>query len=72
MRVVNQKFSREATIYGKNLHGNKRYGDDTKIYVNNSFCPEFKFLNYVIRKATREKLINRYKIRNGIMHIRKD
>ena len=72
VRVVNRKFSRRATICGKNLHGNKRYGDDTKIYVNNSFCPKFRFLNYAIRKATRQKLINRYKIRNGIMHVQKD
>ena len=39
------------------------------ILINNSFCPEFKFLNFVIRKATTDKIIHRYKIRNGVTYI---
>ena len=55
----------EAVVNGKNLKGTRRYGEQ-KIFVNNSLCPEFRFLNFVIRKAACEKLINRYKIRNGV------
>ena len=39
------------------------------MYINNSFCKEFKFLTYVIRKALRDKRINRYKIRNGVPYV---
>ena len=34
VKVVNRKFIRAALINGKNLAGNKRYGDDTRLYVN--------------------------------------
>ena len=67
VRVVNRKFSRETLVNGKNLKGSKRYGEN-KIFVNNSFCEDFRFLNFVIRKAAREKLLNRYKIRNGVTY----
>ena len=68
VRVVNRKFSTQAIINGKNLKGTKRYGN-RPIYINNSFCPEFKFLNFVIRKAAKEEVIHRYKIRNGITYV---
>ena len=71
VRVVNRKFSREASVNGKNLKSSKRYGEN-KIFVNNSFCVEFRFLNFVIRKAAREKLLNRYKIRNGVTYVQRD
>ena len=71
VRVVNRKFSREALVNGRNLKGSKRYGEN-KIFVNNSFCVEFRFLNFVIRKAAREKLLNRYKIRNGVTYVQMD
>ena len=71
VRVMNRKFSREALMCGKNLRDSKRYGDG-KIYINNSFCPEFRFLFYAIRKAAGKKEINRWKIRNGIIHIQKE
>ena len=70
-RVVNRKFSTEAIFNGKNLKGSKRYGVGNAIYINPSFCPEFKFINYVIRKAWKEKVIHRYKIRNGVPYIQK-
>ena len=38
-RVINRKFAREAIVNGKNLKGSKRYGGESKIYINNSFCP---------------------------------
>ena len=72
VRVVNRKFSREAVFCGKNLRESRRYGEGSKIFINNSFCPEFKFLFYAVRKAARENLINRWKIRNGIIHVQKE
>ena len=72
VRVVNRKFSREALYCSKNLRNSKRYGEGTKVYINNSFCPEFKFLFYAIRKASRDRVINHWKIRNGVISIRMD
>ena len=68
VRVVNRKFSTEAVFSGKNLRGSKRYGE-RKLFINPSFCPEFRFLNWVIRKAKKENLIHRYKIRDGITYV---
>ena len=48
VRVVNRKFAKESIMCGRNLKDTKRYGENSKIYVNNSFCREFKFLNFVI------------------------
>ena len=70
-RVVNRKYATEAIFNGKNLKGTKRYGDGKAIFINPSLCPEFKFLNFVIRKAWREKVIHRYKIRNGVSYVQK-
>ena len=72
VRVVNRKFVKQALINGKNLKNSKRYGENSKIYLNDSFCSEFRFLNFVIRKALREYNIYRYKIRNGITYVQKD
>ena len=71
VRVVNRKFSREALVNGRNFKVSKRYGEN-KIFVDNSFCVEFRFLNFVIREAAREKLLNRYKIRNGVTYVQMD
>ena len=69
---MNRKFAREAIVNGRNLKGSKRYGNDSQIFINNNFCKEFKFLNFVIRKAFREKKIYRYKIRNGVTSVQMD
>ena len=70
-RVINRKYAREAIINSKNLKGTKRYNGNA-IYINSSFCPEFKFINYVCRTLARNKAIFRYKVRNGINLIQKD
>ena len=70
VRVMNRKFSRSAKINSKNLKGSNRYGRNTGLYINDNFCPEFKFLFFCIRKAASiDKSINRWKIKNGIIHI---
>ena len=63
------KYATEALRKGRNLKGTTRYWEGNKVFVNNSFCSEFKFLNFVIRKAARDKVIHRYKIRNGVTSI---
>ena len=69
VRVVNREFAREALDNSTNLKASKRYGENTSVYINDSFCQEFKFLTYVIRRALREKRIHRYKIRNGVPYV---
>ena len=66
VKMVNREFAKEALIYGKNLCDTKRYGVNKSIFINDSFCPEFKFLNFAIPKALKSKEIYRYKVMNGI------
>ena len=55
VKMVNRKFAKEALRFGKNLRDTKRYDVNKRIFINNSFCSEFKFLNYAIRKAHNSK-----------------
>ena len=71
VKVVNRKFVRKALVNRKYLKGNTRYGERTRIFLNDSFIPEFGFFNYVIRKAYKEKLIYKYRVRNGVNFIQK-
>ena len=66
VKVVNRKYADEAVRCGKNLKGNARYGRNTKMYINNSFCPEYGFINYAIRQAYKNKHIVKYKVKNGV------
>ena len=69
VKVVNRKFVRAALINGKNLVGNKRYGEETRLFLNDSFIPEFGFLNFVIRRAAKDKKLFRYKVSNGVTFV---
>lgn len=68
VKVVNRKFAREALYCSKNLKDNKRY-DGIKLYINDSFCPEFGFLNYAVRKAKKDGAIFKWKVRNGVTSV---
>ena len=68
-KFVNRKFAREAMYCGKNLKGCDLYHNNGKIFLNDSFCDEFRYLNFVIRKAKRNNKIFRWKVRNGINFI---
>ena len=70
-KVVNRKFVKEALYNGINLKGTKRYGEKHPVYINDSFCPEFTYLNYCVRKAQKRGAILRYKIRNGVTFAQK-
>ena len=54
---------------GKNLKDKNIYGQNTNVYINNSFCKEFGFLNYLIRKAKKSKAIVGYKIKHGVTSV---
>ena len=67
VKFVNRKFANEGLYCGKHLKNNSPYAAPT--YINNSFCPEFRFLNYLVRQAKRAKKIHFYKVRHGVTHI---
>ena len=64
-KFVNRKFAREGLVCGRNLKGTDIYGA-SPVYINSSFCPEFKFLNFLIRKAKSRGDIFLWKVRNGV------
>ena len=72
VKVLNRKFARTALINRKNLKDNKRYGEDTKIYINDSFIPDFGYFNYLIRHARKDNKIHSFKIKNGVHHVQKE
>ena len=67
VKFTNRKYATEGLYNGKNLKENKPY--ETPTYINNSFCPEFSFLNYAIRQAKKQKKIHFYKLKNGITSV---
>ena len=69
VRFVNRKFAMEGLVNGKNLKGTNLYGN-TPIYINNSFCREFSYYGYIIRKLKANSLIDGYKIKNGVYHLK--
>ena len=71
VKVVNRKFIRAALINGKNLKGSRKYGEGTKLYVNDSFTPEVSYFNYLVRTAFKGKNIFKYKVRYGVTLVQK-
>ena len=69
VRFMNRKFAYEGMRSGKNLKGTKLYGDNNKIFINNSFCKEFNKYGYLIRKLKADGDIAGYKVKQGISQI---
>ena len=69
VKVVNRKYATKALYSGNKLKDVNMYGINSKIYVNNSFCREFQLFNFLIRKASKAKIIHRYKIKHGVMFV---
>ena len=67
VKFVNRKFANEGLYCGKNLKNNSPYPAPT--YSNYSFCPGFRFLNYLVRQARKAKKIHFSKVRHGVTHI---
>ena len=66
-KFVNRKFAREGLVCGRN-QGTDIYGT-LPVYINTSFCPEFKFLIFLIRKAKTRGEILRWNVRNEVNFI---
>ena len=65
IKFVNRKW--ESTVM-KNAEDTEDYQN---VYINASLCPEFKFLNYAVRREKRNGEIHYYKVKNGTTSIQK-
>lgn len=70
VKFVNRKFAYMGLSNGKELKDKNIYGEGTKVYINDSFCPEYGFLNYLIRNEAKRNRNIKYKVRNGINQIK--
>ena len=76
-KFVNRKFAYAALVNGRNLRDAKIYDEDgdstvgNKIYINSSLCPEFGYLHYAVRNAKKKSEIHSYKVKHGVMFIKK-
>ena len=68
LKTLNRKYAVESLYCSKNLKGNSPY--DNPVFINNSFCKEFGRLNYLIRKAKKDNIINRWKIKHGVTFVK--
>ena len=41
------------------------------VYINPSLCKEFSYLHYAIRLAKKNKQIHSYRVKHGVMYMRK-
>ena len=71
VRFVNRKFAREGLYKGRDLKGKNIYGNGP-VYINDSFCEPFNYIGYSIRKLKKRSLIEGYKIKNGVYHVKKE
>ena len=46
------------------------YGNGSQIYINSSFCDEFRHINFLIRAAKKADKIFRWKIKNGVNFVK--
>ena len=69
LKFVNRKFAIAALSNRASLKGSNEYGN---VFINQSLCPEFQFLNYAVRKAKRNNEIDFYKVKNGVTLVRKE
>ena len=59
----------EGLYKGKNLKGSSLYGEN-RIFINNSFCYEYKSFGWIIRELKKASLIEGYKVTNGVHQIK--
>ena len=69
VRFVNRKAAYAGLYNAKNLKNSKLYNSD--IFINNSFCREFKKYGYIIRKLKKNNLIDGYKVKQGVHQIKR-
>ena len=69
-KFLNRKFANQGLYSSAKLKGKELYGPNTSVYINSSFCDEFRHLNYLVRKAKKSKWIFRYKVKNGVNFVK--
>ena len=52
VRFVNRKFARQGLYNGAKLKEKRIYGNP--VYINDSLCPEFHYLGYVVRNLKKK------------------
>ena len=65
VKFVSRKFAYGGLVSGKNLKGVGVYGAGTNVYINNSFCDQYRHLNFLIRGIKKNNLIHHYKVKKG-------
>ena len=70
-KFVNRKFGYSAIYSSSNLKDNDVFDNDGSIYINSSLCPEFGYLHFAVRNAKKNKVIHSYKVRHGVMYMKK-
>ena len=66
---MSRKWAYQGVFNGKNLKDKNIYGRSS-VYINTSFCNEFKYLNFIIRKAKASGKLFRWKIKNGVNYVK--
>ena len=70
-KFVNRKFAYNSLFSSSKLKDVDVYENGTKVFINSSLCPEFGFLHFAVRNAKKEKRIHSYKVRHGVMFLKK-
>ena len=70
-KFVNRKYAYSALYNSPNLKNSDVFENGEAIYINPSLCPEFAFLHFAVRKAKKDKVIHSYKVRHGVMFMKK-
>lgn len=70
-KFVNRKFANSAIFNSKNLKDVDVFENGQSIFINPSLCPEFGFLHYAVRLAKKQKHIHSYRVKHGVMFMRK-
>ena len=72
VKFVNRKHAAAALTNRSHLKDKNLYGENSKVFINQSLCPEFAFINFVVRKAKNAGLIYFYKMKHGVTLVQKD
>ena len=70
VKFVNRKFAMSALQNSKNLKDTKIFGENHRVFINSSLCPEFAYLHYAVRQAKKNGEINFYSQWNGLMKVK--
>ena len=70
-KFVNRKFAYSAVSNSSNLKDADVFDNRSPVYINPSLCPEFGYLHFAVRKAKKDNAIHSYKVRHGVMFIKK-